>query len=150
MELKRLLKSLGACEEAVRWVGDMELNEAWEKCERADWMLWLVCEMEGKKGWPDRKQLVLAACACAETALKYVPADEQGPRKAIETARAWTRGDATLDDVRKASSAAYAAAYADASAAAAASDAAYDAARAKALAEMAVIVRSILVFPVEK
>ena len=52
---------------------------------------------------------MLAACACAETALKYVKPGEDRPHKAIETARAWARGEASIDDVRKAAYAADAA-----------------------------------------
>jgi len=124
----------------------------------------------GSSGWPTRQKVVLAACACAETALKFVKAGEVRPAKAIEVARAWARGEATLAQVRDAADAAfaaygYAAAYsaahsyaaaaadhAAAAAADAADDAAYAAAaaadaRAKALAEMADIVRGMLEIP---
>jgi len=37
-----------ACEESVRWLEslayDMDVQEAWELCDRGDWMLWLICE----------------------------------------------------------------------------------------------------------
>ena len=145
MKLQRLLEKLGACEEAVKWVDHKELAEAWSTCERADWMLWLAEKMEGEPGWPDRKQLILAACACAETALQFVPKCEDRPRLAIETARAWIRGEATIGEVRhsaidaadSAIGAAYAAAYAAyaaAYAAYAAADSAIDAAYAAAYA----------------
>jgi len=99
-----------------------------------------------KKGWPDRKTLVLAACLCAETALKFWekkhPTDNR-PHIAIETARRWARGEATLDEVKAAADAADAAAYAaDAAAAAyaayaASDDAAYAAAAAYAASDAA-------------
>jgi hypothetical protein len=57
----------------------------------------------------DRRRIVLAACAVAESSLKYLPAGEDRPRVAIETARRWARGEATLKEVRDASDAAYAA-----------------------------------------
>ena len=116
-QLHRFLKSLGACAEAVEWSKDKSLAEAWSSCERADWMLWLLGKRIGEKGWPDRKQIVLLACLCAETALKFVPAGEDRPRKAIETARAWCEGKATLAEVRSAAAYAAADAAADASAA---------------------------------
>jgi hypothetical protein len=92
-------------------------------------MLWLAGKMADKPGWWTRKQVVLAACDCAETALKYVKAGEDRPQKAIETARQWAKGEATLQQVRAAAAAAYAAsAYAaSAAAAVAAADAAADA-----------------------
>jgi hypothetical protein len=131
-QFAELLKELGACSEAVGWAQDKSFHVVWTTCKRGDWLLWLCGIMADKRGWPTRKQLVLAACACAETALKYVPAGEERPRKAIETARAWTRGEATIEEVRaaaNAANAAYAAAYA-ANAANAAANAAYAAAYA--------------------
>jgi hypothetical protein len=94
--------------------------------------------MVGKEGWPTREKVVLAACACAELALKYVPAGEERPKQAIETARKWARGEATLQEVNAANAAAYAdAAYAAASAAYAAANAAYAAYAAYAAASAA-------------
>ena len=143
--LHKLLTRLHACTEAVAWASHYStLSAAWKACERADWMLWLCARMKDKEGWPSHKQVVLAACACAETALRYVPQEEERPRNAIETACAWARGEETsLQQVR--SAAAAAAAYADAAAADAAAAAAADAAaKTTALREMATIVRSIL------
>ena len=82
-------------------------------------MLWLAGRID-----IDRKLLVSAACACAEPALAFVRAGEDRPRLAIEVARAWCVGTATLDDVRAAAAAAYAAYDAAAAAADAAADAA--------------------------
>jgi len=115
-KLQDKLIEMRACKDAVAWVGNRTLKQAWEACERADWMLWLVgkmCEHPQRKklGWPTRKQLVLATCDCAETALKHVPEGETRPAEAIRVARAWCRGRATLQQVRNAASAAYAAAH---------------------------------------
>jgi len=123
-KLQKHLKGLGACTEAVKWAEGKTLKQAYSQCTRADWLLWLFGKMIEKPGWPDRNQLVLTACDCAETALKYVTDGEDRPRKAIEAARAWTRGEATLEDVRIAAYAAYAADAAAAHAAAAAASAA--------------------------
>jgi len=61
---------------------------------RGDWALeWLV-----KQG-VDHRAVVLAACECARLALVHVPDGEERPRKAIEAAEAWARGEATLDEV---------------------------------------------------
>ena len=105
-KLQKHLKGLGACTEAVKWAEGKTLKQAYSQCTRADWLLWLFGKMIEKPGWPDRNQLVLTACDCAETALKYVTDGEDRPRKAIEAARAWTRGEATLEDVRIAADAA--------------------------------------------
>jgi len=132
-----LLHDLRACSEARDWARNKDLHEVWVTCERVDWLLWLAGRMAGAPGWPTRNQIILAACACAETALKFVPEGELRPRLAIEAARAFVRGDANIEDVRVARRAA--AAYA-AAAYAAAADAAYaaaDAADAYAAADAA-------------
>ena len=126
-EFNDLLHELHACSELVRWAHGKDLHEVWTTCERGDWLLWLAGHMADKPGWPTRKQVVLAACACAETELKFVHPGEDRPRVAIETARGWVRGEASIEDVRRA-----------ADAAAYAADAA---ARAKALANCADLVR---------
>src|SRR5882672_9978527 len=112
-QFSTLLKKLGACEEAVEWSAGKSLKETWEQCERGDWLLWLVGYMVGKEGWPIRQQLVLAACACAETSLKYVSKGEDRPRLAIETARKWARGEASIVEVRQAAWSAALKEYAD-------------------------------------
>jgi hypothetical protein len=80
-EFDAALIRFDACSEAVDWTREHpKLTPArlWATCQRADWMLWLA----GRAGI-DRKLLVLAACDCAETALKYVPRDEQRPAEAV-------------------------------------------------------------------
>ena len=66
----------------------------------------------------DRKVLVLPACECVRLALVHIPAGEDRPRLAIETAEKWAHGDpaVTLTMVRAAASAASAASAADATA----------------------------------
>ena len=90
-------------------------------------MLWLLGRIAGPAWSDSRKPLVLAACECARLALPYTT----DPRvlKCIETAEAWTRGDATKEQVRAAD--ADAAAYAAADAAAYAAYAAAANARRK-------------------
>jgi len=112
------------CSEAVEWMADRAPKDAWEQCHRGDWLLW-AAELLGV----DRKLLVLAACDCAETALEFVPVGEERPRRAIETARRWAAGSATLEEVIAADADAAAAADSDSDA-----DAAYAAADAAAYA----------------
>jgi len=120
-DFRKQLKKLNACGDAVKWVGDRDMQTAWAECERGDWMLWLAAKIG-----VDRKLLVLAACDCAEPALAYVREGEDRPRIAIETARLWCEGKATNEEVRSAAVAAYAASTAASTAAyAAASTAAY-------------------------
>lgn len=46
----------------------------------------------------DRRRVALAVCDCAETTLPLVTPGEYRPRNAIETTRAWARGDAAIQD----------------------------------------------------
>ena len=48
----------------------------------------------------NRINLVLLACGCARLCLKY--SEWPQPLKAIEAAEAWTRGEATVDEVKAA------------------------------------------------
>ena len=108
------LTEMHACFEAVEWVGDMSLRQAWRRCKRGDWMLWLAV----RRG-VDRKEIVWVACQCARLALKHVPEGEERSRLAVETAEAWTRGEVSDQEVRRAADTTYVAAYAAVYAAAA-------------------------------
>ena len=134
-KFEELLNELGACSSAVEWAHGKTLHVFWKTCQRGDLLLWLAGKMADKKGWHTRKQIVLAACVCAETALKYAPKGEERPKKAIQTARAWAKGKATIEEVWAAAAAA------DAAAADAAD------ARTTTLAECADIVRKYLKEP---
>ena len=138
------LKEMDACSDAVEWAKQFSsLQKAWDKCERGDWMLWLVGNMSHNV--KSRKKLVLCACECARLSLKYVKKGETRPVIAIETAEKLVMGEASINEVRIAADAAYgAAAYAAAAYAAYAAygAAAYAAAaRLKTLKKCADIVR---------
>ena len=71
---------MGACETAIEWgkqYGTTE--EAWQVCERGDWMLWLVGKLSGKPETDSRKKLVLVACECTRLALPFVKKGELRP-----------------------------------------------------------------------
>jgi hypothetical protein len=126
--IKRL-KSLGACNEAVKWCSDQpNAQAAWDACEHPDWMVWLLAKTAGEPGSAAHRRVVLLCCDLAATALQYVPQSEKRPAAAIRLARRWARGDATvtMEVLRLAADAAYTAAYA--------ADAAYTAADADAYA----------------
>ncbi len=139
MKFSDKLRDMNACPEAVEWVGRRGIKTAWRDCKRGDWMLWLAEQLN-----IDRKLLVLAACDCAETALQYVPDGEDRPAKAIQAARNWCNGTASLQEVldaadAAAAAAAYAAAYAAYVAAYAGYAAAYAADAADAAAAAAAV-----------
>jgi hypothetical protein len=135
-----------ACSEAIEWAKQYRSPiDAWNACDRGDWMLWVAGKLSGKPLSKKRKLLTLAKCECARLALNFVPKDEKRPLRAIQTAEAWAKGNdrgTTIEDVMFAASAAayaaYANAYANASSAAASAAAyanAYAAANASAAAE---------------
>ena len=97
MSLTQHLRELDACSSAIEWVGDRDPATAWAECPRGDWLLWVA----GRLG-ADRRTIVLAACACARDALRFVPSGETRPLAAIETAERWVRGEASIRDVRAA------------------------------------------------
>ena len=118
------LQYLGACDPAIEFASDYSsLSDAYAACTRPDWLFWLA----GHTG-VSRQDIVLAACACARTALPFAT----GPEAliAIETAEAWCRGEATIEQVRVRAYGAVDAASAAASAAVYARAAAVYAARA--------------------
>ena len=92
-------------------------EDAWQNCERGDWMLWIA-----KKMSVDIRTLTLAKGKCAETVL-HLMKDERS-KKAVETAISFGEGKATLKELNAAYAAAAAIDAADAADAAAA-DAAY-------------------------
>jgi hypothetical protein len=92
----KYLKSLEACPSAIKFASAYSsLSDAYAACTRPDWLFWLA----GHTG-VSRRDIVLAACACARTALPFAT----GPEAlfAIETAEAWCRGEATAEQVRTA------------------------------------------------
>ena len=62
--LKEELIELKACEEAIKWVGEKTPEEAWNTCERGDWMWWLIWKTESAT----KEQSVRFADFCANNA----------------------------------------------------------------------------------
>jgi hypothetical protein len=114
--LKQNLIKLKACSDAIEWVGDMSLKEAWNKCERGDWMLWLAFIMKDKLGWSDIKQITLAKVKCARL-VQHLMKDERS-LKALDIAEKWAKNEATDKELKAAAAAAAAADVAAAAAAA--------------------------------
>lgn len=88
-QLHKRLVALGACGGARNWVAAFTGTpaEAWEACERPDWLFWLASE-----SGVDSRLSILAACDCAEPVLIYAPDEVFRPSSAIEAARNWAAG----------------------------------------------------------
>ena len=88
MTFKEYLESMNACQEAIDWAGGKTLDEAWQTCDRPDWMLWLY----GRNN-PDKTTCVKIAVFAARLVLpiwqeKYP--DDKCTQQAIEAAEKWT------------------------------------------------------------
>jgi predicted alpha/beta hydrolase family esterase len=129
--MKYNIKKFDPCKEALIFYNSFETSEeAWEKCERGDWMLWIAQNLQ-----VDVRKLVLAKSLCAYT-VKHLMKERS--KNAIYVAFKYGRGKATKTELNAAyadaadvANAAYA--YADATYAYAA-DAAYAVAYAVAYA----------------
>jgi len=122
MKAKELLKELNACQEAIDWVADMTIQEAWETCHRGDWMLWFY----GKQYPENKRELYLAKGHCANT-VRHLMKDERSIA-AVDAAIAFGNGEIDEKDVAYAAKAASAYAYSYATSATSAAYAAYAAA----------------------
>lgn len=107
MKLKDELKKMCACSEAMDWVEDRTLKQAWAECERADWLMWYVSNKI------ELKKLVRVSAMCAETILHIFeekhPTDSR-PRDCINACCKYAAGKITLEELNKHRYAAYAAA----------------------------------------
>jgi len=130
------LEKINACSGAREWVATQKnYKEAWQNCERGDWMLWLARKLK-----IDDRKLTLAKFKCANQ-VRHLMKDQRS-LAAIDAAEKYGNGDISRgelnDDADAAAAAAYAAAaYAAYAAYAAATAAAYAAADAAAYAAAA-------------
>lgn len=57
---RRQLIRLGACKEALKWVGNKTLAQAWRECDEVGWMWWLIAEVLGLRAYLDAKHTLVA------------------------------------------------------------------------------------------
>jgi len=98
--LAPILLHLRACDSgpggAIEWSKGRRVSRStYAACDRGDWSLWVAAQ-----AGVDRRLVVLAACDCAELALRWVPKGEERPRRVVNVARAWCRGEATSEQVK--------------------------------------------------
>ena len=108
-----VLDKYRACNEAIEWVGERTVEEAWAECPRGDWMLWIYAKM-----YPTNiKEITLAKGHCANT-VRHLLRDERSIQ-AIDIAIAFGEGrDISLKQLNEAAYQASYAAYDAASSAA--------------------------------
>ena len=149
MTLREYAKQKGACAEGLKWLGDRNLQQMWNECQRSDWMAWLLEQL----GYNDERVLRLYACWCVRQVWHLLT--DECSRTAVEVAERFAVGEATRDELGAAADAAWGAARAAADAAraaaaraAAARDAAADAVRAAAWARQAGHLREVIPYEV--
>jgi hypothetical protein len=136
MNIAELIEKHDPCISGKQWLIDNNIQtvaEAYDKCERSDWLIWLLVEVKGI----DKKQRIELGCKIIRTIWHLLTDDRS--KTAIKVAERWCRGEANDEELREAAYAhaayAYAAAHAADAAAAAYAYAAYaDAAYAAAYA----------------
>ena len=91
MEFYEELEEMGACRSAIMWIvnNGYNLQQAWQNCDRADWMIWLLAEMVEEPDWPTKPEVIKLVCKLVRRGLSYVPTGEYRPRLAIEAAERW-------------------------------------------------------------
>lgn len=115
--IKYYLKTLGACKEAIQEHGnDSSLQEAWNRCNRPDWMIWLLRRIPEHK---DNKILFIRIALEAAKSVVHLSKDpESRPQKAIEAVEQYILNPSEENRLKCRNANAYAAAYAAANAAA--------------------------------
>lgn len=78
-KLCKHLLSVGACREALKWVGTRTARRAWLECDRANWLVWWAMSTEANR----REDVVLVVCQCLRRAALRLPAGENRPQAAL-------------------------------------------------------------------
>lgn len=157
MKIQEFIEKYRPCREAKDWLLALPKNytmkTAWNKCEKSDWILWLLERLPLEQK-PEKAEFVKIAVACAK---RVLPIFEEGPEdkrpaKAIAAAERWIADPS--EENRIAASFAASAAHASfaASFAASAASAAYaaNATRKEEYKAQADIVRGIVKNPFER
>lgn len=87
-----LMHNYGACYEAQRWGFDRTVQEAWEACDRGDWMLW----MYGRLNNASTKEVYLVKGLMADIVSDTLNTESQ--KDVIRSAIAYGRGDMTREE----------------------------------------------------
>jgi hypothetical protein len=92
------LQANKVCRSSLLWIAEkniQSLEEAWNICERGDWLLWMATKLN-----VDKRRLVLCAALCAHTVIQYMK--DSRSRNAVRIAFLWGRGKTTYAQLEKA------------------------------------------------
>ncbi len=103
-EIERIINFI-PCDIAVEWLQSLDDNEtletAWLKCQRGDWMLWLIEKTCGPINTPGHRKMTLAKSRCISLVLPLFESqfpNDLRPRRAIEAMEAYAAGVASVFD----------------------------------------------------
>lgn len=101
---RSLFSHSGAYDSAIEWAESlpawMSRQQAWDICQRPECMLRLIGHSATDA---DARKVVMCACDFARTALPFT--DDPCVLECISTVEKWTRGEATIEEVRVAADA---------------------------------------------
>ena len=96
------LKKNDACRGSIEWVEENNistLEDAWNTCNRGDWLLW----MADKLGI-DKHKMTICGALCAHTVVEHM--ENPRSRNAVRVAFLFGRGKATFQELKEARTAA--------------------------------------------
>jgi len=102
---RKHIPTRGSSAPLITWVNsrpEASFYDLWEETIDPVWLPTLA-----KAGGATEQQLVFASCAVSRLCLHMIQVGEVRPRIAIEVSEAWTRGEATWEQLRQATDAAY-------------------------------------------
>ena len=91
--MKKQLEKIHACYEAIEWIGDRNLEQAYAECPRADWLIWYAKRMN-----VSTQKLILASALCVNTVRHLVT---EKNLKYLDTAILYGTGQATFEELCK-------------------------------------------------
>lgn len=97
----RLLRGLGACDEAIDWArGYPNRTVAWNACQRGDWMMWILARLV-EPGSAAHRALVMFACKCIRRAMRSKMALKCSPgvRDFLLAIERWAAGKTSERDL---------------------------------------------------
>ena len=100
MELRTYLEQHNACDESLEWLGNRNVEQCINECERGDWLLWL----ERSLVILDKRGRVRIGAMCADT-VKHLT-DDKRIYDCIDVCYSYAAGECTEDKLYAAASAA--------------------------------------------
>ena len=102
------LENLNACEDSIEWLSTQDnLQQAWEDCERGDWLLWLAARLK-----INERKLFLAKGLVVEQVIHLM--NDERSIEAVKATIDYGRGKISKDELSADDAATNVAAYANA------------------------------------